>query len=621
MYPLHSGYRRNRTILSLVPQIGGKRNPNSLQPGTGAPLSQPGVAPRPVGSPKQFVEVSTTGQAKTVAESQPMTATSLESNRKINKTKRMPSTKRGKKKEEKDFMYVPRGGRPKPPEKPGLQYTTKDRVPSGAIPYRDGPPTFTPSFPLGKIGELPNKKQTTVGWDLSAQKLNNIRCSIQVVSAAFFGQVPSFSTGPGKLDNNLDDTQGRIFGTFYNQIRAIYQDRYNLNTQFVKTFTAQNIFTYFHDVHALHVEFVCYLQLAAYYKNVDSGMENILLDNIGIVLNTDVFTVIRNDMSRALRFSYLPQKVIDSNYEMFQTYRMGEQVTAPSFRYVTPAMMNFMKTASVAVDQAAFDAAVTTYKTHVSGLVNHVVTGRPNATSVDPGILRLSRSTTGAGVTTTNYYPMFDIGKGALSQEDIGFLNSVFARVSASTGLASLNNQKEGNSQSHHDVDMCDAFNNHLLAVSTLSVFPSVVSGVSTHVSPDGYNSVVYASERKSEDVLFKATQFQAEKFTGSGHLLYRTDPAGMNRWTRVYLDEVDRNTNLEQSSDLTFQVKNSWAQVGNDTQPLVQDNYVTKVFRNEANTSYLSVNNVDSTSAAKWFITLSDLMEKQYDCGIDLLM
>lgn len=85
-----------------------------------------------------------------------------------------------------------------------------------------------------------------------------------------------------------------------------------------------------------------------------------------------------------------------------------------------------------------------------------------------------------------------------------------------------------------------------------------------------------------------------------------------MSRWTRVYLDEVDRNTSLEQSSDLTFDIKNAWAQVGNDTQPLVQDNYVTKVFRNEANTAYLSVNNVDSTSAAKWFVTMDDLMEKQ---------
>jgi len=621
MYPLHSGHRRDRTILSLVPQIGGRRNPNSLNPGTGAPLSQPGVAPRPVGSPKPYVEVSTTGDAKTVAQSQPMTASSLESNRKITKTRRMPSTKRGKKKEEKDFMYVTRGGRPKPPEKPGLQYTTKDRVPNGDVPYRNGAPTFTQSFPLGKIGELPNKKQTTIGWDSTAQKLNNIRCSIQVIAPAFFGQMPQFATGINKIDTNCDDTQGRIFSTFYNQIRAIYQDRYNLNTQFVNTFKISKLFTYFHDVHALHVEFVCYLQRAAYYKNAETGMENLLLDNIGIILNTDAFTGIRNDMSRALRFSYLPQKVIDANYEMFQTYRMGAQVTAPSFIYVTPAMLNFMESASRAADQAAFDTAVATYKTYITGLINNVVSGRANTTASEPGILRMSRYTNAAGVTTTNYYPMFDVGKGALSQDDIGFLNSVFARVAASTGLSPLNNQKEGNSQSHHDIDKCDEFNNHLVAASTTSVFPKVVSGVSQHVSPAGYNSVVYASERKSEDVLFKAAQFQAEKFTGTGHLLYRTDPAGMSRWTRVYLDEVDRNTSLEQSSDLTFDIKNAWAQVGNDTQPLVQDNYVTKVFRNEANTAYLSVNNVDSTSAAKWFVTMDDLMEKQYDYGIDLLM
>jgi hypothetical protein len=614
-----NGYKRNLTIMNYMPGRSPNRwtvRPTNLQPGTGAPMNQPGSPTTPLGAEKP----SPGGIPERVDPSRtlPMAGTD---------PKKKKSRKRNKNKTAKDlngpegpdFVYTNRPPRNKRIEdKPGLAFTTKDRVPSGDYPYRDGAPTFTQTERVGKISELPNKEQTLTGWEKSAQVMNNIRCHIQVIEAAFFGQLPSFATGERKVDANCDKTQERIFITFYNQIRTIYQDRFNLNSQFTNAFTLENVFIYFVDVHALHCEYVCLLQRGAYYRNLDTGMENLLLDNIGRVLNTDVFYNIRNDLAQALRMSYLPRSVVDSNYEIFQTYRLGQQVTAPSVMYTTPLFTNMLEQCSVANNQTDYDTAIEVYRQALDKLIDRVTLGRSAASSAEPGLMRIYRSVASNGSTVTTQCPMFNIGRGALSQPDISFLNSVFSRVAPHTNLCLLNDQKEGNSQSHHDVDLCDAYNNQLTVATATEAFPNIVSTNSQHQTPNPLQAVVYASERESEEVQYKSIAFQAEKFTGTGHLLYRTMPG--IRWSRIYLVEVGRNSALAQNQDFTFLLRDNYTRVSSVTHPFIQDNYVTKIFQANGSANYTCINNVDGTSAAKWFVTLGDLMEKQYNYGIDLL-
>jgi len=200
--------------MAFTPQVG--RGPK-IQPGTGAPYTQPGVSVTPLGQTKPLTSTDTKAQQDRQTDTSPMTSTMP--NKKIPKTTRMTKKKtarRGKKKDA-DFVYYPRGGRPEN-EKPGIKFTSADNIPYGEIPYRDGPAVTTSSFPIGKIGELDNLPQSTTDWDRSAQKINNIRCLFQVIRPNFFGQMPSFNR-VAATDTNMDTTHDRILRTIFNQMR------------------------------------------------------------------------------------------------------------------------------------------------------------------------------------------------------------------------------------------------------------------------------------------------------------------------------------------------------------------------------------------------------------------
>jgi len=331
-------YRRETTRLFFAPQVGRNRAMpgTQLPPGTGAPMTQPDTTTTPVGSSKNLVQtaVDRAYSNSNKNKQEPKTASLPNEQPKGAKSMKKQNTKKetGSKKEPKGPIYFPRGGRPKDDEP--LKFTSRDRIPTGEDPYRDGPATFTPSIPFGKISELPNLDQNLVGWNQPADGLNNVRTLIQTIVPRFFTQFPS-----GKVvDASLNKNQETIFLTFFNQIRDLYQVKFNLNKLFFDVFTVEKVFVYFYGVHELHAELVCFLQRAAYYRNLDTGMENQLLDNLSTVLNTTEFYEIRNRMARALRTSYLPMSIINETYELFQTYRMGDLVTSSSTLYVTPAM-------------------------------------------------------------------------------------------------------------------------------------------------------------------------------------------------------------------------------------------------------------------------------------------
>jgi len=332
-FPTLSRSRNRRlSIMNFTPQIGRK---TKLTPGTGAPFTNPGSATTPLTQTSTFASSEPGPQTNLQTAREPMTAN--QPSKKMPTTGKMSRNKtkrRSNSKEKDDFVFYPRGGRPRDEEKPAVKFTSGDEIPFGEQPFRDGPATITPSAPMGKIGELPNLLQENLGWNSSAQIINNIRLLIQVAEPAFFNQLPSLI--PNAADSSLNRNHDRIFNTLFNQMRDLYQSKFNINTAFVNGFTSENVFVYLHDVFALHAELVCFYQRAAYYRNLDSGMENILLDHVANVLSNDDFDSIRNKMARALRFSFLPQSIIDETYEIYQTYRLGNPVTSGTTIFVTP---------------------------------------------------------------------------------------------------------------------------------------------------------------------------------------------------------------------------------------------------------------------------------------------
>uniref|UniRef100_A0A2V0RN71 Uncharacterized protein n=1 Tax=viral metagenome TaxID=1070528 RepID=A0A2V0RN71_9ZZZZ len=614
-------HSRNRrlSIMQFSPQIG--RKPR-ITPGTGAPFVNPGSATTPTPQTSTFASSEAGPQQDAQTAREPMTAEKPSKRLPTTRKQTDMKTKRRSNKKENDFMYVPRGGRPRNDDKPAVKFTSGDEIPFGEQPFRDGPATITPSKPMGKIGELPNLLQEQIGWNTSAQVINNIRFLIQVVEPAFFNQLPS--SIPNAADQSLNRNHDRIFNTLFNQMRELYQSKFNINTAFVNAFTYENVFIYFHDVFALHAELVCFYQRAAYYRNLDSGMENILLDHVANVLSNDDFDSIRNKMARALRFSFLPQSIIDETYEIFQTYRLGNPVTSGSIIFITPHMSKLLLALSSATNLASYNTAKQVYETEIDAMIDRVLNGRPNNTTLVDGIPRRWRTSNAAGNDSSsqdNSVSLYPVGQGGLSRQNMQFLNSVFTRIAPMCNLTMLNNQKRGNSESHYINEICDIFNNQMNVFGAGTyLFPKIVSvGNNQDISPSNFEGVIFASETDSESITFKQVHFQAERFAGGGQLLFRTS-SSTNLGSRQYAVERARKPDLTESQDLRFDLRHHYTQVSNNAQSFVQDNYVTKVFKKENNTEFLSVNNTDSTSASQWFLTFGNLMDKQYEYGVDLL-
>ena len=508
--------------------------------------------------------------------------------------------------------FLPSSNRPE-----ALKFTGEDNTPRGDLPFRDGPAIFTPDIPFGKISELPNAKQHTANWDSSADEMNNIRTLVQIISPKWFSQFPSQISNAN--DQNLNRNQENIFLTMYNQIRTIYQEKYNINTNFITAFTVQNVFVYFHDVHALHAELVCLLQRAAYYRNLNSGVENLVLDNLAEVLNNDNVDKIRNRMARTLRFSYLPKSVIDETYETFQTYRMSELTTSPSTMYITKNMATLLLELGQANNNGEYVAAIGKYSDKMDELISLIVDGRPVNTQALQGIRRVWNfsPSTGPYAQGSNY--LFPVGQGGLSTSNQTTLNSVFARVAPHTNLTLLNNIIEGNSRPEIDVNFNDRFNNQLTLGTSNFAMPKVQSGGNDKANIPSSTAVAYASDREAEKVSFKSVMYQSEKFVGGGTLFFQTD-RNADTWSRVYLKERAARASLSPEQDVKFLMINHYTRAVDNAHPFVQDNYVAKAFTlNDSDWHYCQ--NTDSNSAAMWYVTFGDLMEQQYQHGINLLM
>ena len=618
-YDLPSKHRRTSTIMSLVPNIGGGL---PVTPGTGASFNEPGSQTTPMGQSRPVSQARIQSDSQIKTDSQRMASELQEpQNNPTVKAKRTKNQNRSRK-PAMPMTTFPRGRRPEN-EKPGIKFTTADQMPSGEMPYRDGPPVTTSSFPVGYIGELTDLRQANLGWVNSSQLMNNIRCHIQVLNPAFFNQMPSFIR-INPADISMDTNQDRIFKTLFNQMRDTYQENFNINKSFDENFTYQNLFIYFHDVFALYGEYVCYLQRSAYYRDKAAGMENLLFDFLSMTFNNDTFTPIRNKMARALRFSYLPKSVIDRTYEIYQTYRLGERDTSGTTVFVTKNMATLINSLGNTQSQAGYNAALNIYSTEIDKLIKNVTQGRENGTNADRGIMRLTRTSNIAGNYSSSAlqeFPLFLVGQGGLTEVQINSIKSFLGRISRFTNLTLLNNQARGNSQSHYDVDFCDLFNNQLTVANDITIFPKVVSvGNNGLFSPPRRESVIYASEKREEDILFKDVSLQLERFSGGGDLLFRTDHVPAT-WSRFYLVERDRvGGDLPDDSDIRCVANANFTKFNLDSHAFVQDNFVTKVFLNENTTEYRSVNNTDGTSAAQYYLTFGHLLDAQYQAGIDLL-
>uniref|UniRef100_A0A2V0RBB4 Uncharacterized protein n=1 Tax=viral metagenome TaxID=1070528 RepID=A0A2V0RBB4_9ZZZZ len=531
----------------------------------------------------------------------------------------LPQDKKAKKTKQKSKRKTTRSLNPLLPssDRPELlKFTGGDRSPTGDMPYRDGPAVFTPDRPFGKISELPNAGQFIQPWDSPADVMSNVRTLVQIISAVWFPQFPSQKSGAN--DQNLNKNQENIFLTMFNQIRYIYQERFNINLGFTEAFTVSNVFVYFFDVHALHAELVCLLQRAAYYRNYNAGMENLVLDNLACILNNIDIDSVRNRMARALRFSYLPKSVIDETYETFQSYRMSGLVTSPSTIYVTKNMGTLMTDLGAATTLDEYTKAVKDYSDAIDILISRVVDGRPANTSSSTGIQRYWNWSNNVGAYSQGNANVFEIGDSGLTLSHQIMLNSVFARVAPHTNLTLLNNVMEGNSRSEIDVNFNDRFNNQLTLATSNFVMPKIQGGATIKDAPKPATAVAFASDRRAEEVSYKSVMYQSEKFSGGGALFFSTDRPG-TLWSRIYLKERAPVSGLQPEQDVRFTTVSHYTRVIDNTYPFVQDNYVAKAFTSNG-TNWHYAQNTDSNSAAMWFVTFGDLMEQQYQHGIDIL-
>jgi len=297
---------------------------------------------------------------------------------------------------------------------------------------------------------------------------------------------------------------------------------------------------------------------------------------------------------------------------------MGTLVTSSSTIYVTPIMAKLMTDMSSATTPEEFNTAVSTYTSSIDTLVNRVTNGRPSNTTTSDGIQRYWFRTASNGVSELENAQTFKQGQGGITQTEIQYLNSIFGRAAKSTNLTLLNNVMEGNSESHCDDDFNDRFTNHLAIFESTEIFPYVLGGTTATKSPSRYASVAFASERDASDVSYKAVMYQAEKFAGAGQLFFRT--ATNVGSSRFYLVQRDRRVGLQPEMDVLFDWRRHYAKVNDDSRPLIQDNYVCKILKGSNNTNYYYTQNVDSTAAAMWFLSFGDLMNKQYEHGINIL-
>jgi hypothetical protein len=505
-----------------------------------------------------------------VVRGQPITAESLKQQAEKIERDRKPNTgtKSKKRKKKKRPPSIPVNFRPYTKD-PDMKYTSGDTQPEGQTFYRDGPRAYTSTPAMGKLGTIKNLDQVPDKTD-GGQNLGQVRTLVQQVGPKFLPQMRSFRDNDA--DRKLDSTHAKVFAANFEQYREAYQQKRSINSAFTDNFTEENLYEYFFDNHALNGELVCLLQRAAYYMNDQTGTENILLSRLARTLNTTTFNDLRNDMAQALRFTYLPAKLIDETYEMYQTYHMGTDPTAGSLIMVTPTMAELMNALGDATNETSTEAdvptiaiAIQTYADRIRGLIDNISFGRTGSqdSTFNP-ITRIWWNNISGGQPAydaaspyTSY--IFPSDREWLTQSQRKTINGFMADVSLNCNLRQLNNIPQGNSTAEYNSTFSDMFNNTHLMHKNNRWYPNVILGGmdsagTKQVSPLHTQNTVYASELPSDSIEYKGIQFMMSRFTGYDPL-YFTIRAAVNegelKYSRFYLQERSRRVNLTPQHDV----------------------------------------------------------------------
>jgi hypothetical protein len=308
---------------------------------------------------------------------------------------------------------------------------------------------------------------------------------------------------------------------------------------------------------------------------------------------------------------------------MFQTYRLGHNITATSAFYVTPAMEELIDTMGSAADENAINNALSTYNVHCNQLIN-LATERGTNSEVGSTYIwkRLSVNPTGAGgrEIQVNADPMFGSSGGALSSFKRRQLNTYFKKISETCDLRLLNDPPKGNSESHFDIGFCDEFNNRKFYGKENSALMTAPQGVTK--SATIASSVAYASEMEPSDIELKNCENLLENFQGCAPLFFVTSTSFLRNYlpngnadSRYYLKERDPRFGITfRDYDIRC---NSLKDIADMTSPAVKplhcENYVRKVVKVSTNPEVFAVfTNPDGTGAAAWFFTKGELLDHQ---------
>lgn len=505
------------------------------------------------------------------------------------------------------------GGRPpgSPPQEEGQP---GESFPTGEVEYLGGPRVTLPSEKFDGISEIDQLDQTDGEWSGTPSQIRTL------IQSFNFQPYPNYSGQLAGATSNVaalasaPTTQDEIFQDKFAGIQQYYCENYNANTAFENNFKEHYFYYYQFDVNRLHAEYVCLLQRAAYYQSESSQYtENAAVEKIANILNTTNFYPVRNKMARALKRQFISREIRDEHYEIFQTNRLTPHETGGTIFNVTDRMLTLLDALSDATNTAQASVAFQNYATEIELMCDYVLYGRPVQvdSSVTPSVtiadyMIPKREFSGS---LYNLYGGSNMNDTIYSTVRRNAMSAILERVSGSRGpfdFVKLNYQERGNSMSLYDPAFCDRFNNTQFRYSN-TFYPPSLNGGSSLIKAANSASPYYVSERSSDNQDCRTAFHMLLNFTGESPLFYSHTRLTGN--SRKYLKYVGRKAALtNENLDLSYELKDNFIQVGYNSNPPVQDNYVTKMYYSDALYSFTQP---DGDGSPLFFVTYSRVVEK----------
>ena len=494
------------------------------------------------------------------------------------------------------------------PPRPESEDGPGKSIPSGEVPYLDGPRISLPSDRFTGIRELDQLDQLNGDWNGTPSTVRTLFIGHHMQLYPQYGGIYATKNQTG-ISNlvNATDTQDIVVRDTWAGIYQYYSEKYTANQSFKDDFTVNNFFLYMYDTSRLLAELVCLLQRSAYYQSEQSGYtENPSVEKIANVLNTTTFYPIRNKMARALKRQFISAEIKDEMYMFLQTNRLTPHETGGTIFNTTDNMALLINYLGVASNEAAVQTAVDNYITALDEMCDLVLFGRPVQTSTTSSSIIPKRDINGS---TFNLYAD-DSTESSLTIGTRNAISAILQRVSGENGpydFVKLNRIEPGSSQSMYDPAFCDRFNNNIAIAAGFYYPPMMHLDGDQRGKANLADSIYYVSERDSNEQDCRTAYHMLSYFAGESPIFYDASRMGNNRRSLFYRG---RNLNITtEDLDLTYQTIDTVYEVENTARVPVAENYTTKLWIGSDNQVFYT-RHPDGDGSPLYFLTYANILE-----------